>query len=336
MRLGADRAARSRCRAATIAPAAIATLITALAAPAQAQVAVFVPEKPIIGVSEPFLETGEAAIKSHILTGKIHSLRVAKAANAVKAAAWGASNMACIVGDLGGGDEWNTLVEVWKPSNRQSWEDETLQEVEACVKTKAVAVIEIGNEMYLKGREANRRDAGIYGQLCLRLITRAAKRGLSPTFLASAPVERRRSIRRWLAPMFGAVPELEQLLGGLAVHPYGPASGPTSHLTSMAEQHTWVTGKMQYPYTYVTEYGVECNPCTSEGQSRQAEETKQVYTRLKELSWVKGIWYFNFVDEPRVSYPAPDGLFGWYPRTSKGVADFSKPRPVRAVVESFA
>jgi len=159
--------------------------------------------------------------------------------------------------------------------------------------------------------------------------------------------------------MFAAAPALKQLLGGLAIHPYGPVSGSRSRLPNMVEQQKYAMSLgMEYPYVYITEYGVEFEPGNEKKEAKQSKETKEVYEQLKTYSWVKGIWYFNFVDEPRTEpkkakegetikeererkaqeAAAETGLWGWYGREPLGYGsvNFSSPRPVKATVESFA
>jgi alpha-tubulin suppressor-like RCC1 family protein len=290
-----------------------------------------------------------------LLQGSVRSIRV-EASNFAKQAAEakvlvGAEerkfeHMACIVGngkssarkpwrtaaqeptlrvamkDLGGGNEAEGV---------KKWEEGALEEVEECAHTSAVAVIEITNEPWaLVGGEPNtlltkKENAALYGRMCAGLLGKIKEKPeLSKAVTMLASVDRKDfSGRSWLIPMFTAGgPVFREGLGGLSAHPYGKAALGARNVTTMLKQQAYANMNV-----YVTEYG-RTAPTIGE-EVRQWKETQRMFEILKTLSWVRGIWYYDFVD-------AAETHFGWYPQFSTQPPEWGRERAVKDIVEDFA
>jgi alpha-tubulin suppressor-like RCC1 family protein len=300
-----------------------------------------------------------------ILQGSVRSLRLEEQAFATQAEQTGRgfTNMACVVGDgktqppvwrEGKGHE-PTLTEAMtklgegkQQSGVQVWEEDTLAEVKACA-TNAVAVIEIMNEPWglhktteSRATPADREeDAPLYAQMCLGLLRRVRNAGIHATVLASAAPNG----QEWLYPVLAqgekeGTPTLGELLGGLSFHPYGEALETAPQVEAMKQQYEYANQEINHethqkrmanPVVYVTEYGVSIR---HKEVLQQAEETRKMFKVLKKFAWVRGIWYYNFVDPPPQIHGAPHE--GWYPYPRANGAKWKRERPVEKVVEACA
>lgn len=311
----------------------------------------------IIGVNEPFLEclNYPGGHLNTVLASAVKSLRVETSFNAARASklefqGQKFTRMTCIVGNgqatarclwRAGGGLAPPLKNTFRGLKKEEWENATLKEVEECASLgSAVAVIEIGNEMWNTLGGSTPAEARVYAAMCLGLLQKVRKRQEEhrlPALTLVAPANFTESGANWLFPMLESAPQLRTLLGGLAFDPYGTAQPNRPGIRHMVKQQTAVEKnpqlKMASPYVYVTEYGVEAQGLSG---VRQRSQTEKMFTLLKQFPWIRGIWYFTLLDQPETPGKRGEGHYGWFPRRGEGDPDFARPRRVMSTVEEFA
>ena len=176
-----------------------------------------------------------------------------------------------------------------------------------------VTLIEVGNEMYLKGpscegcgrRAEPVRYAEMFASLA-RAVRAAHIDGVKLLFDSygdfqegeGGPWSQVWSGGGWLAAAVAAEPELRSLVGGFSMHPYGEPGENRANdggpLALWVQHEQAVSLGFEHTDYYVTEYGVQV-----EGQpdpsslARQAQEIEAVYSELISYGFVKGIWYYQ-------------------------------------------
>jgi alpha-tubulin suppressor-like RCC1 family protein len=205
------------------------------------------------------------------------------------------------------------------------WAYNTAEEVKQCAELPlgSVAVIEVLNEpQYLEGGDAN---GPVYGRMLAALLTEVHKReeaGMRHLpLLASANWEENHE-GHWLKGILGeGGSAVQKYLGGFVLHPYGPEPTSARRINNMKDQVEYLAKEklVERPVVYVTEYG---ETMKGGGVAHQAEETDKIFRTLRGFEWVKGIWYYTFVNKK----------WGWYGKN----AAKAKARPVKGVVECFA
>ncbi len=227
--------------------------------------------------------------------------------------------------------------------NTASWTEKALKEVREAV-ANGDTLLEVGNEMYLKGRSphgaTNSTEPAKYAEMYMSLakaVDAAEIKGVKLLFNSFGDYARSNGTWSqvangggWIGDALAAQPGLKERLDGFTAHPYG--------LAGQNSENDWGPGALEAEHNqaatlgfvnteyYVSEFGVQLEtsgPAGSESPAQQAERVKAVYTELIGLGYVKGIWFYESHDE---SSTAKWGF----------VSGAWTPRPVLAVLEGFA
>jgi len=228
-----------------------------------------------------------------------------------------------------------------------AWTREALAQVEEAA-SSGVKLIEVGNEMYLKGPACagckRRAEPARYAEMFLslaRAVRDAHVAGVKLLFDSYGDFEEGEggpwsqvwSGGGWLAAAVGAEPELRSLVGGFGMHPYGEAgenrandSGPLALWVQHAQA---VSLGFEHTDYYATEFGVQVegqpNPSSL---ARQAQAIEAVYRELIGYGFVKGVWYYQTHDDDT-------GQWGLVEHQETGQSPFIG-RPSLAVLSGLA
>jgi hypothetical protein len=185
--------------------------------------------------------------------------------------------------------------------NIASWTIKSLNEIIEANKY-GDTLIEVGNEMYLKGGQA---EPTKYAEMFVSLANSVNMSGLKVSLLFNSFGDYFNGSSwsnppaGWLGDALKAQPSLKTLVGGFTNHPYG--------IAHENQENDWGPGALEAQHNqavslgfnntnyYITEYGVQVNSSTNETQ--QAEQIKSVYNELTGLTYDKGIWYYESHDE---------------------------------------
>ncbi len=222
-----------------------------------------------------------------------------------------------------------------------TWAKEAREQVERAA-TNGNVLMEVGNEMWLKGQCGECTEPAKYAEMFVALSkeVQKAKEGKAipqdvkllfdltgDYYLGGGKWSNANEKHGWLGDALAAQPELKTRIEGFTFHPYD-VEGLT-----LAEEEKLVTYEYDYGLrgmkedyneavelgikhtnVYATEFGIcankECN--TEKAAKTEAEENKQaetVYSEMLGSSFpeLKGLWWFN-------AYPVEDkyGFFkGW-------------------------
>jgi hypothetical protein len=197
-----------------------------------------------------------------------------------------------------------------------AWTREALAQVKQAA-ANGVTLIEVGNEMYLKGPAcegcARRAEPVRYAEMFVslaRAVRDAHVTGVKLLFDSYGDFEEGEggpwsqvwSGGGWLAAAVGAEPELRSLVGGFGMHPYGEAgenrandSGP---LALWVQHEQAASLGFEHTDYYATEFGVQVEGQPSPSSlARQAQAIEAVYRELIGYGFVKGIWYYQTHDD---------------------------------------
>jgi len=242
----------------------------------------------------------------------------------------GFSNDTVIVGNTPDGSRLSTI-------DTSSWVSSTLSAVKEEA-ANGVTIIEVGNEMYLKGGQAEPvKYAEMYMALA-KAVDTAGVKGVKLLFNSFGDYQRLDGTysnvtegNGWLADALRVQPGLKTRIDDFSQHPYGLAWENNENTDDWgpgaleAEHKQAVELGLSHTDYYVTEFGVQLEAggvTGSNSQAQQAERIKAVYTELIGTGYVKGIWYYGPHDNET-------GTWGL-------VADPWTPRQALAVVASFA
>ena len=212
------------------------------------------------------------------------------------------------------------------------WVAKTLEQVKEAASYN-YTLLEVGNEMYAKGGQAEPvRYAEMYMALT-QAVERAGIHGVTLIFdsfgdykTASGEESLLAAGRGWLGDALKAEPALKTLVPAFSSHPYClPGVKYDGHDWGIegleAQRADAVTLGFAHPDYYATEYGEEDQSPGAANPQQQAEHIKWAYEELLSQPYVKGIWYYQLHD---------DGTGHW------GLVSGSyEPRPALAVVEGF-
>jgi|GEM_PF-2529201 len=218
--------------------------------------------------------------------------------------------------------------------NIPEWTATTVREVKEASENGAT-LLEVGNEMYLKGGQA---EPARYAEMFVSLANAVKSAGVTGAKLLfnsfgdySKPGgewSQMDSGNGWLHDALAAQPALKEDVGGFSDHPYGKAHEATPEHdgpAGMEEQHAFAVklGFLNTDY-YLTEYGVE----ETSTPAAQAAAIKASYEEFTSDSYVKGIWYYQTHDDST-------GKWGLIEPQETGSSPFV-PRPSLEVVSDFA
>jgi hypothetical protein len=242
----------------------------------------------------------------------------------------GFRNDTVIVGNTPDGSRLSTI-------NTSSWVSSTL----AAVKEEAangVTLLEVGNEMYLKGGQA---EPVKYAEMYMALadaVDAANVKGVKLLFNSFGDYQRTDGTFSnvpegggWLADALRAQPRLKTRVDAFSAHPYGLARENNENTNDWgpgaleAEHRQAVELGFSHTDYYATEFGVQLDAggvTGSNSEAEQAERIKAVFEELIATGYVKGIWYYG----PHDNETGKWGL----------VTDPWTPRKSLAVVASFA
>ncbi len=231
--------------------------------------------------------------------------------------------------------------------NVSKWTEEALAQVKEEA-AKGVTLLEVGNEMYLKGACGagcyQQKEPAKYAEMFVSLskaVEGAKVEGVKLLFDSYGDYEESKEGPwsqvccggGWLATAEKAQPELRQRVAGFTMHPYGEAGenkendGGPGALWAQHEQAV-ALGFENTEY-YLTEYGAQVEgEVNSTSLASQKEKIKAVYEELVTFPFVRGIWYYQTHDDTT-------GKWGLIEKQESGESPFV-PRPSLEVVESFA
>jgi hypothetical protein len=195
-----------------------------------------------------------------------------------------------------------------------SWGAQVASQVKA---NPAISIAEAGNEMYLKGGQANPVQ---YGRMYLAAVEALGKAGIHTTLLFNLTGDYPFGIWTqpqgwstdaagggWLQDAVKAVPGLANAIAanGVSIHPYGGVHENVHDDTGIASAAALegvarsVLGSI--PPFYVTEVGYDlarCGPSVGAcSPKQQAEEMRQAYEVLVSDANIDGIWWYQSHDE---------------------------------------
>jgi len=240
----------------------------------------------------------------------------------------GFTNNIVIVGNTPDG---STLATV----NTASWTATTLTEVKEAA-ANGDSLIEVGNEMFLKGGQA---EPVKYAEMYVSLDSAVKAAGVSGVKLLfndygdydpNGVWSLVQHGGGWLGDALRAQPTLRTIVAGFTNHPYGrPGENQEDNWgpgALFAEHAQAVTLGFTNTDFYVSEFGVRAEAGGATGSAslaQQAELVRAVYTELIDTGYVKGIWFYESHDESSTS------KWGF-------VSGSWTPRPVLGVLEEFA
>jgi hypothetical protein len=201
--------------------------------------------------------------------------------------------------------------------NVAAWTREALAEVKEAA-GYGMTLMEVGNEMYLKGRRCAgcgwRIEPARYAEMFMSLahaVAAAHVEGVKLLFDGFGNfVEAEGATPSavwdgggWIAAALEAEPELRTAVGGFSVHPYGYAGenreDDSGTLAAQAQHEQEVSLGFRNTDLYVTEVGVQVEGTPSASSlSAQAEELNAILTELVSFGYVKGIWIYQTHDDP--------------------------------------
>jgi hypothetical protein len=209
-----------------------------------------------------------------------------------------------------------------------TWVNATLVQVEEAV-SFGYTLLEVGNEMYLKGGVSEPvKYAEMYMALA-RAIDAAGIHGVTLIFNSFGDYETEAGGLStlsggggWLGDALKAEPELKQRVSAFSTHPYGiPGTKYVNGdwgIEGLEAQHADVLS-LGFAHTdyYATEYGEsEASPSSPQ---IQAERIKLTYNKLLAMPYVKGIWYYQLHDDSTGKWGLVSGV--WEPRPALGVIE---------------
>jgi hypothetical protein len=211
-----------------------------------------------------------------------------------------------------------------------SWVNTALAQVREA-DSYGYTLLEVGNEMYLKGGRAEPvKYAEMYVALS-RAMEGAGVTGVTLIFdsfgdyeLPGGEESTIATGRGWLGDALKAEPGLKQRISAFSSHPYGVPGVKYTHgdwaIEGLEAQHA-ETVALGFPHTsfYATEYGEKDNDSSS--PQMQAEHIRWAYLKMLALPWVRGIWYYQLHDDSTGGWGLVSGSF--------------EPRPALAVLEGL-
>jgi alpha-tubulin suppressor-like RCC1 family protein len=234
--------------------------------------------------------------------------------------------------------------------NIPEWTARALAEVKEEA-AHGVTLLEVGNEMVLKGTKVNANGETIhqsepakYAEMFMSLATAVDAAGIKGVkLLFSSDGDYQRPDKTWsqmccgggwVADALKAEPELLTRVDGFISHPYGRAHTDTSEHGGpggMEDQHANVVA-LGFEHTdyYLTEYGVQWTPgqegpINAPTQALQAAWIKEAYEEFVALPYVRGIWYYQSHDDSTGAWgliePQLNGLSPFIPREALGVVE---------------
>ena len=218
----------------------------------------------------------------------------------------GFRNNSVIIGNTNDAAPLNTV-------NVSSWAQSAAGQVD---QVPAGNVIEVGNEMYLKGNgwhntglPNNYSDPATYAKMYSALATlRPNATLLFDSFgdyqRADGSWSNDADGNGWLADALRAVPALKSQIKGFADHPYGTVVPLQNGFNSygpgaLVAQHDYAArlGLANSDKWYLTEFGVNLNNLSGSNiQGQQASRLTQAFNFFLGLPYVRGIWYFQTRD----------------------------------------
>jgi hypothetical protein len=190
-----------------------------------------------------------------------------------------------IVGNTSDGSALSTV-------NTASWTSSALAEVKTAA-ADGVTLVEVGNEMYLKGGVQN---GAKYAEMYVSLHEAETAAGVHVTLLFNG------GNSTWDKEGIAAESKLTTLVDAFSDHPYGFAhegrrgwEGPKG----LEEQHADVVSLgFAHPTYYLTEYGIELAgsggtspPAPTE--TARVQDIKEAYAEFTGLPYVGGIWWYQ-------------------------------------------
>jgi hypothetical protein len=213
----------------------------------------------------------------------------------------GFSHDTVVVGNTADGSRLSTI-------DTSSWVSSTLSAVKEEA-ANGVTLLEVGNEMYLKGGQAEpEKYAEMYMALA-NAVDAAGVRSVKLLFNSFGDYQRPDGTysnvaegNGWLGDALRAQPGLKARIDDFSQHPYGLAWENNENTNdwgpgALEAEHRQAVG-LGFSHTdyYATEFGVQLNAggvTGSSSQTQQAERIKAVYTELIATGYVKGIWYYG-------------------------------------------
>jgi hypothetical protein len=215
--------------------------------------------------------------------------------------------------------------------NTASWTAKALEEVKEAVSYN-YTLLEVGNEMYLKGGQA---EPVKYAEMYMALANAVDAAGIKGVTLifdsfgdyrkASGEMSEESNGGGWLGDALKAQPALKERVNALSAHPYGiPGIKYDGHdwaIEGLEQEHAYAVA-LGFEHTdyYATEYGEEDQPPQAAANAQlQAERIKWAYTELLSQPYVKGIWYYQLHDDSTGHWGLVSG--SWEPRSALGVME---------------
>jgi hypothetical protein len=211
------------------------------------------------------------------------------------------------------------------------WVNATLVQVEEAV-SFGYTLLEVGNEMYLKGGVA---EPVKYAEMYMALAHAIDGAGISGVTLIfdsfgdyeteTGELSTMSEGRGWIGDALNAEPALKQRVSAFSDHPYGVPGTKYVHgdwgIEGLEAQHADAVS-LGFAHTdfYATEYGESDTPPSS--PQIQAERIKLTYNKLLSFPYVKGIWYYQLHDDSTGNWGLVSGTW--------------EPRPALGVIEAFA
>jgi hypothetical protein len=212
-----------------------------------------------------------------------------------------------------------------------TWVAKALEETKEAVAYN-YTLIEVGNEMYLKGGQA---EPVKYAEMYMALANAIHAAGIKGVTLifdsfgdyqkASGEISEASRGGGWLGDALEAQPALKEQVSAFSAHPYGiPGVKYEGHdwaIEGLEQEHAYAVA-LGFAHTdyYATEYGEEEQPPQAAADAQvQAERIKWAYTELLSQPYVKGIWYYQLHDDSTGHWGLVSG--SWEPRPALGVLE---------------
>ena len=230
--------------------------------------------------------------------------------------------------------------------NIPEWTGNALAEVKEEA-AHGVTLLEVGNEMYLKGGHA---EPVVYAAMYMSLANAVDEAGLGGKVkllfdsfgdydLPTGSWSQISGGNGWLGDAVKAQPGLKERVDGFTDHPYGRAHENNN------KENDWGPGALEVQHAeavslgfkntdyYLTEFGVEWTPgeegsINAPTEALQAAWIKEAYEEFLALPYVRGIWYYQAHDDST-------GTWGLIEPQLNGGSPFI-PREALGVVEEFA